>query len=377
MTTTKPNRMELLKSLLFELHDLCVENHLNYTLTGPIARSISQTGEFPEAFDFITVAMTQGDLERLIRIVNGQPAAHRQVEYFENNPYATGMQARFCNNDTTLISVKEFEKHVNYGFYIGIKTIDRPPESQVREKLLRFFKKAWKGSCLRLSATNWKWMIPVVILKCAVLLFGGRRNAARLLYRYNRKLKFIDKWEDISRYPSVRAGIARFYGEPSWELQNVTAEGKELLLAEPMLTRQVERTPSHSTVLVDNIEAAGIPFAEVLNSDLMEDLRELHAIRNRYYKTISKARTAARTITKSWNTYLMTRDVVSLQELYSEEVVEKVRKAVRAGDYETYQCEMEPYLSARRRWQRLRVPFIPNPGLEELIISADRIFQQL
>ena len=84
------SRKEVVTDLLFELDDICRKNNLKYTLTGTFANTVAEEGKFPDEYDYITIAMTQGDIERLIEIVNTSENKHREIEYFLNNPYARG-----------------------------------------------------------------------------------------------------------------------------------------------------------------------------------------------------------------------------------------------------------------------------------------------
>lgn len=371
--TGRRNRKEVMEELLFELHEICKRNDLHYTLTGIVANSAGEEERFPEEYDYLTVAMTQGDIERLVQIVNGTEDTHRQVEYFLNNPYARGFQVRYCNNDTTLINVKEFGNHINYGMYVRIRAVERIPEKGMRTEFLNLCRKAWKGSQKRLASCNYKRFVPALILKCTVGIIG-RKNAAKALYHLSKQLKFIDKWEEIKGYEKVRIGTGVFEGESVCQLKEVPVDGGTVFLSEALMHRIVEHNPSHATVTVNDIEASDAPFKSVMDSGIVTELKNAQEVRDRYLSIVTKANKHAKAMGNAWNTYLMTRDVLEFQETYTEERIERVKAAVAQEDILTYKEEMHDYLAARRRWRRLHIPFIENEELEQVITSGKAVF---
>lgn len=369
------NRMDVLRDLLFELDGICRANDLKYTLVGDAAQSIYENREFPAAYDYISVAMTEGDAERLIEIVNSKNT-NRSVEYFLNNPLAKSIQYRFCNNDTTLINVKEIGSHVNFGFYIKIMPIKDMTTSGFKGKLLRLFKAAWKGSAKTLSSCNGKRIIPVIILKGAVNLIG-RRRAAKWLYKYNSKLRRIDKWEDIAACGKVGIGKKIFNSETVWIPETINVGNNKVFIAEAVVGSNIDRNYSHATVVMNDIENAEIPFSEIINGSDFNILLNTKKIRDDYLSTVTRANKAAKYIGHAWRIYLMTRDVVYLKELYDDELISHIKRTIDDRDYEQYRENMRPYLAARKKWKRLKVPFLKSERLEKIIDRAKESFSDI
>ena len=92
-------RRRVMLELLCGCDQICRANGLKYTITGTFAENVLE-GRIPDDYDYIFIAMTTGDLERFVDIVNSEAYPNREVEYFLNNPNATGHEYRFCNNET-------------------------------------------------------------------------------------------------------------------------------------------------------------------------------------------------------------------------------------------------------------------------------------
>lgn len=367
------SRKEVVTDLLFELDDICRKNNLKYTLTGTFANTVAEEGKFPDKYDYITIAMTQGDIERLIEIVNTSENKHREIEYFLNNPYARGFQIRYCNNDTTLINVKEIGNHVNYGMFIRIQTVWKVPDSRWRAKFVSTLKQGWKGSQKRLASCNYKRYIPAVILKCIVKLLG-KNNVRRWLYNYNKKLKFINRWEDIPQNEKLSIGKGVFSGEADWNLKDLTIDGHHLYVADALLHRIVDPHPTHATVKINDIEDLCMPFKDILNSDIMKDLYTTQKSRDQYLFIVTRANKAVKVVNNAWQTYLMTRDVIRFKDLYNDEKLLEIENLINEDNALSCEEELLEYRLAKSKWRKLNISFIENAKVERLIAKADKKF---
>lgn len=376
-TMISKNRQEIVLNLFFELDEICKKNNLNYTMTGVIANSLVEENQFPDSFDYLTVAMTQGDIDKFIRIINDGNNSHRQVEYFLNNPYASGFQIRYCNEDTTLINVKEIGKHVNYGMYIKIKPIEKVIEKKWKAKLLKFLKLTWRASKKDLDSCHYKRYIPVLITKCIVSIVG-KKNFSKKLYNFNKKLRYIDNWDEIKQYEKVKIGKGVFYGERIHELNDINVSNHLISLSPEVLHRIIEVKPSHETVLMNDIEDVNISYKEFMtNNDILNKLDKTRKQRNQYLRIVTLSNKAAYVMKQAWRTYLMTRDVINCQDIYNSEKIDNIKKLIESNDYEAYFEEMQEYLIPRRRWKKLKIPFIKNQELEQIIELAKNKFDRV
>lgn len=367
-------RMEVLRDLLFELDDICRNNGLKYTLTGTFLDEAVERGDFPELYDYINVAMTRGDIDRFIHLVNGKIPG-RQVEYFLNNPYARGLQYRYCNSNTTLINIKGVGNHVNYGFYIRMIPINDASVGGRKGKVLKFSKAAWKGSTKTLASSVGKRKAQVMLLKGFSTVVGKERWG-KWLFEYNDKLRRIDRWEDISHVNRITIARARFTEKTNWEIKNIELDGRPIMYAEELLERRPVKEPTHNTVVMNEIENTEIPYTEVMNSDEFKEIFTAKEYRDEYLKVIVKADKPTKYLRRVWNIYLMTRDVVDFRDTYNEEMISKIKSAIDEKNEEQYYEYMQPYLRARRKWKRLRIPFLPNDDLERIIAYAKVIFNE-
>ena len=366
------SRMDVLRELLVELDQICRENNLKYTLIGDVAKELVENNAFPESFDYISVGMTLGDIHRLIKIVDNING--RQVEYFMNNKYARGLQFRFCNSNTTLINVKEIDNHVNYGFYIRIRPINDRRKTGFKSKILKLAKGVWKGSCKTMASSNSKRKVLVVLSKMIVGVLG-RENVRKWLYNYNYKLRAIDNWDELENIDRVTIGKAAFIDQESWELLDVNIDGDTFMYTPNVIERHIETLLTHQTVMMNDIENTEIPFAEIIGSEEFIELNKTKEYRDEYLKIVTLANKPAKYIKKCWNTYLMSKDVVSFKEIYDDEMIHKVENAIDAFDEELYKEYMSDYIRARNKWRRLEVPFIENNVLENIIKRAEEVFE--
>ena len=371
------SRTNILSQLLFEFDGICRSNGMKYSLINSEGKSVLEEGGLPENTDYMAVAMTMGDLERFISIVN-DGNSDREVEYLLNNPDARNLQYRYCNSNTTLINVKEIGNHKNYGMYLRIVPINDASVKGKKNKFLRFMRAAWKGSKKSIASCNYKRIVPVILLKIFVGIFGKKR-IAKFIYNYYRKLKFIDKWEDIKDCKNVSVGRKRITPEEEWTIEDIKVDDEHFVMCSPDLAymNNIIKLPSHETVLMNEIDNAEIPYSEIINSGIYDDILNTKKERDLYLKIVTLATAAGQYTARAWNIYQMTRDKVSLEEIYNDEFLQYINDCIEEGNQDQYYECMRAYLSARRKWKRKGIPFIEIERLEAVISSAKRNFGDL
>lgn len=368
------SRTNILSQLLFEFDGICRSNGLKYSLINSEGKSVLDKGVLPENTDYMAVAMTMGDIERFISIVNNGNS-DREVEYLLNNPDARNLQYRYCNSNTTLINVKEIGNHKNYGMYLRIVPINDASVKGNKNKFLKFMRAAWKGSKKSIASCNYKRIVPVILLKIFVGIFGKKR-IAKFIYNYYHKLKFIDKWEDIKDCRLVAVGRKRITPEEEWTIEDIKVDDEHFVMCSPDLAymNNIIKLPSHETVLMNEIDNAEIPYSEIINSGIYDDILNTKKERDFYLKIVTLATKAAKYTAGAWNIYQMTRDKVSFEEMYDDELLQEINDSIRDCDQEQYFSCMRPYLSAKRKWKRKGVPFIKIERLEAVISNAKEKF---
>lgn len=366
------SRMDVLKKLLFEINDICSQHGLQYTLVGEIADEIIRTGNMPEHFDYAAVAMTMGDIERFIEVVNNDGRTDREVEYLLNNSKAGGLQIRYCDCSTTLINVKEIGRHTNYGIFVVLLPIDKGGETRAQQNLLKLYKKALKGSTKSFDSCTFKKAVPVAMLKCMTEIIGNAR-VRRIIFDYNNKLHYIDKWADISKFDAIAIGKASFDDITNWGPKTYKVDGKKLKIVEAVFEKNIKKYPRKETVQMNDIVDTEVPFNEVLDSEIVCSLQKVQAKRNAYLKKISKATKATKVTNRGWKTYIMTRDVVELESIYSEEELNRLEGLIDEEKYNDFMDAAETYITIRDKWTRTSIPFINIPKLDSLIEKVEQL----
>lgn len=363
------NRTDGLKQLLFELNKICDEHNLKYILTGNVAKKIKDNDRFPERISNISIAMTMGDIERLIQIVNNRDDDKRQVEYILNNRYATNLQVRYCNNETTLVDIRNYIYHENHGLYVKIIPISKISKSRKEKKKLSFLKKIYKVSGKELGVYKVSRRFVALLIKGVVSLIG-RKRVAQALYNLNKSVEYIDKWEDISNYDKVRIGKAVFGDETDWCIEEIGVEGTNIKIVESVNSRIIERTATINYIERNVIWQPNIPFKEYFaDREIADSLKKVLQLRTNYTRSIRSSRKPQAYIKESWDKYLMTRDIVSIRKYYSEHILKDVKTSIMQNDEANYKDKMQMYLTNKRKWERKGFPFLEilnMPELEEL-----------
>ena len=109
--------------LLQEIDEVCSKNHLNYILfeidgLNPFHKTKEEPG-------LISVAMTQGDIERFSKIIEDNFSENRYVEGIFNNPRYTPIHVSYGNRNTTDIKILELSHNIHYGIHIIIHPINK------------------------------------------------------------------------------------------------------------------------------------------------------------------------------------------------------------------------------------------------------------
>ena len=366
------SRMEVLRELLFELDEVSRANDLKYSITGPQGVEMLKSNSMPKKFDYLTVTMTLGDIERFIDAVNGKVDG-REVEYFLNNPNARGIQFRYCNNNTTCINVKEIGNHTNYGMYIKILPLNDLSLKNRSTERLKLMKKIWKGSKKTLLSSNSKNFLQMSLIKIYMFFIGSYKFGIRM-YNLNKKLRGIDSWNNIRDCQKVGFGRAYYKVKSQWEVDDIIVDNHKIMFCNEVLEQKAEPLLRHITVMTNDIENTEIPYSEIMSSPDFPELAKAKNERDLYIRTVTKANQATKYIGTAWNTYLMSRNVVNLKNRYNDKRINKIKKLIKRKEIKRYYQFMNPYLKARKKWTKMGVPFIKIDELEDLITYAKKKF---
>lgn len=193
--------LDICMDLLCRLDRICLENNIKYAVSHGVAYAVENKITPPETMK-IEVMMTSGDLEKFASIVNSADyESGFHLDYFKNNLMVDNFQARFINENTTLLNIKALERHDKFGIYIAINTINRVIEKPGNKKiknsrrLFRFyFKRPEEFSGIRKTAKH-SFDLATKIL--------GKGRMKKILYNNRLRITGINCWENIKGYPLV------------------------------------------------------------------------------------------------------------------------------------------------------------------------------
>ncbi len=369
-------REKILKDLLIEIDDICRQNNMKYTLTGKIGRYIYEKHMFPSRFYHLTIAMTDGDIERLIEIVNSSDNNKRSVEYILNNKKAKDLSIRYFNNETTLINIKELFEHNNYGIFIKIKPISKFP-NKVKRKNLKLAKTILKGSQKRLRSCKFSRFIPVLLLKI-FMFFVRHSNYRKILHKYNKRLTFFNKIEDLYNEERFKIGFSTFKKSKKKNIYFTDVDindehiNHRFMISPLIVNKDIEKVKSKATIVFSEMVDTSVPFNDYMNDETIKQLTNIQKSWDDYIRIVTKANNVTKVIHDTWNIYLMTVDLLKLKKFYNKKRIRKIEKYYKNKDYKGYKKEMRNYLKYRRKYNKNK--FIDISALEEIIVEAKKVF---
>lgn len=338
-----------IKSMLIEIDKICMEYGLNYVLINP---------------DKPCIAMVDGDIEKLIKIINDKKS-DRQIEYLLNNPRANGFEYRYCDNSTTEICLKDFRNYSNNGIHIDILEISKVPSKKIKKKL--FLKKMimYCGNIQYRGILNWELVIGSTLIKFFIKLFGEQRIKKNILL-FKKQNVGIDSWEDIKLYEYVNIGNKKIQTSMLSPHKEVYISGVKFRTLDNVQNLGMIIKPekdSRATEMSDSF----LSFNDVMRSEyrvLLEgackqyDRYMGHYLWSGFYKLYIKH--------AQW-VYLMTRDYVSFKRQYDDFTVTKIEKMINDGLIEDAKRELRPYVVSKNKWIKRKVKFLTIPEIENLL----------
>ena len=119
-------KTEIQLELLQEIDNICSENHLNYILFE--IDGLNPFHKTKETPGLISIAMTQGDIDRFAKIIEEDYSENRYVEGIFNNPRYNPIHISYGNRNTTDIEILEISHNIHYGIQIIIHPINKSAE---------------------------------------------------------------------------------------------------------------------------------------------------------------------------------------------------------------------------------------------------------
>ena len=374
-------RMKTMKKMLFEIDEICRANGLKYSLSGSVSLEVLKNGTLPAQFDYISIAMTYGDIDRLINIVNSGGTGSRVLEYIENNLNTRSLLYRYVDKESTLINVDEYGFHTYYGIFIPIIPVRSNDIGKGQQSLLNRRVDIWRA-----GRSDKRTGIRRRICGRIVDRVGKEKYAADLYERAKTK-RGVDKWEDIETFDSVRIGRMSFKKRKkpdesviddltivrTWDIEDVCIDGKPVMISPMLVNRRVRLERAHQWVMNNEIVETA-PYYETINDNVTRYLNEIDTIFRTVKRTIKSVKPQSDIISNAWNTYLMSKDVVDLRRVYDVDMIKHMSDALQKNDLMTFIDLAEEYILCAARWVRKDVAFAFDDDILDMIRKCgDRI----
>ncbi len=203
---TSKTKQDIELELLQEFDEICSKNDLKYILTGKNALNAYINNTFKNTNLIVSVAMTQGDINRFCKIIELENRNDRYIEGVFNNPKHIDLFVSYGNENTANFNVVNFKPNIKQGINIriypimkaaeldGTKIIGISSRHKRERKFRKFLNKRVENKKLRFVKSG------LNILNKAYDATGSRNR----YYIQIMNNTYIDKWEDIQNYSMIR-----------------------------------------------------------------------------------------------------------------------------------------------------------------------------
>lgn len=205
------NIYDVQKQLLQEIDDICKDKGFHYFLMGFSAMNAYKNHTLKNGPWTLSIAMVQGEAEKLAVELIEQKSSERYVEWLINNPTYSENHFTYGEKDTTSIRLGNEEMLYNHGIHLNVYYIDAYETIEnlkvpSKTKSYRIVRKIFKGvnerkTKVKVSGNPIKRLAKSVVYGSASL-FGSERIAKKM-YDERYKIRGIDTWKDLCRYSEV------------------------------------------------------------------------------------------------------------------------------------------------------------------------------
>ncbi len=367
-------KIDIQLELLQELNEICAENGLKYVLYGANALKGYQKKTIKNASRYVSVAMTNGDIERFCEIIERDYSENRYVEGVYNNPFFVPFYVTYGNRNTTDFFVANYDRNINHGIHIRLYPICKYAKRKNR-KLKSWDENLTKNKKYRESFTDpiernnfWKNNVEAHLYPH----FGRNERYYKQYKIYNA----IDRWEDIQKYSIVRIDKKTFFskifkGTQRYEVDNThvflpkdTNAYFTRLFGKNFRNRIIEKQAPTKREIVDT----ELSYEEVVkqNSDL---LKEADLLKQEIELEKFNLKDEKETVANLWNLVLMTDRQVNFRHHFNKYRTDYLlskdlndRKQLN----EVYR-ELRPVINALNRYAKHDLTFSVNPKIDDLI----------
>lgn len=361
--------------LLQEIDEVCSKNHLNYILfeidgLNPFHKTKEEPG-------LISVAMTQGDIERFSKIIEDNFSENRYVEGIFNNPRYTPIHVSYGNRNTTDIKILELSHNIHYGIHIIIHPINKSAKlngTKIEGLNSRLSKEKKIRKTLNKRIENPKFWYVKTGLNIAngvySLTGGGKRY-----YKEIKKNISIDKWEDIENYSEVNINNIAISTDDLKEVKRIELQDIQLFISkngEEFFNRKMEDRINQDLNALDYLDEPVIIDSEIGYEEVLEETKDILLEAKGSNEEIAwkkvKVKNELKTVGNVWNLVEMTKQQVNFIQYFKEniEYLSKLDLNDKEQFNEVYK-ELAPVIIELKKYAKLGMTFSIDSKTDKLI----------
>lgn len=361
------SKIDIQLELLAEIEEICSQNNLNYILFELDGLNPFHTLK-KENPGFISIAMTQGDIERFSKIIEENHKS-RYVEGTFNNPRYDPIYVSYGNKNTTEIPILELSHKKNYGIEIIIHPINKSINSDgsriQADKRLSKEKKIRTTLNKRIENPKfWYIKTGMAVLNGAYSIAGGGKG----YYKKLMKNIGIDSWDEIQNYSEVNINEFDINVKKLDDLQAINANGIDIRVPKDTEDFFIKRIENDNREYDNNtIIDTEIGYEEVLNET--EDIIKEAKGENEEIAWIKvKAKDEQSTIQKVWQLVEMTNIQVQYID-YFKDKSDKLSKLDlnNKNDFDEVYDELKPVITDLKKYAKMDLTFTVNDKIDRLI----------
>lgn len=368
-------KTEIQLELLQEIDNICSENHLNYILFE--IDGLNPFHKTKETPGLISIAMTQGDIDRFAKIIEEDYSENRYVEGIFNNPRYNPIHISYGNRNTTDIEILEISHNIHYGIQIIIHPINKSAElngTKIEGWNSRLSKEKKIRKTLNKRIENPKFWYVKTGLNVANGIYsltgGGKRYYSEI-----RKNISIDKWEDIAEYSEVNINNIDINSEDLKELKKIEIqniplfvnENSDEFFNEKMEDRIKKDLNTLNTLKGTKIIDTEIGYEEVFNQT-KDILLEAKGTNEEIAWKKIKVKDELKTVQKVWILVEMTNKQVNFIHHFQEN--EKDLTKLDLNDKEQFNevyNELKPVIAELKKYSKMGMTFSIDSETDRLI----------
>lgn len=213
--------------LLEEIDDICKKNNISYSLYGKTA--VSAITKHTIEDDCARIIMHNDDFTKLCKAMSKERLYTRTFDSMYNNPEYMDYSARYCNSETTNISLDQKSNTFMSGIYVEILPIRNEETTKFQHFKLRFLEHGWeKHFCSFVNVESFKYLLPVPIVN--IMKLTGKNKTSKNIFE---KLSLAHSGKITSRcsIKGFNETLETFSYDPLAKTKNVEIDGKNFSIS--------------------------------------------------------------------------------------------------------------------------------------------------